>query len=236
MHGRRRIRKLPVLQGDCSEPPGDTFTSTIRSTALDELKPGQCVITLDEDLMTVQQNLWLHNVFIKYSSSEMSPYGGLVTCFDADCNLWMTDVTLQGSNNHDQVLGALHVSGGSVYADGACSLCWRSCTFKLNFARLYCRALYPDGFVATKIRKIGLNTKYLFCMRVPSCRALSCCHPPGVRDASCAQSISARAVRSRWSFANSLRTFSPCLATFAAASGSLICHYQSERGCTYILR
>lgn len=68
-------------------------------------------------MITVRQNLWLHNLYIRYSATVRSASTALVSCSGPECNLWMTDVRLQGGNIDDPLLGGLHVSAGSVYAD-----------------------------------------------------------------------------------------------------------------------
>lgn len=64
--------------------------------------------------------MWLHNLYLRHTRtgrSNVHEKEAMLWC-GPDCNLWMTDVTFQGSGNLDPSSGALEVSGGQMYAQG----------------------------------------------------------------------------------------------------------------------
>lgn len=72
--------------------------------------------------MDIQQQFWMHGLYIAFSSSYtgfLQPSEeALVSCTTIFCNLWMTDVRLQGSNGVDPFFGALQMEQGTAYAEG----------------------------------------------------------------------------------------------------------------------
>lgn len=105
-----------LLQGNCMTPPSPEALSLTGRPLLTDWKPGQCVIVTDVHLMYVAQNMWLDNLFIRHTKTERGGRPILATESES-CNLWMTNVTLQGEGTMDPVW-PVFVSDGQVYAEG----------------------------------------------------------------------------------------------------------------------
>jgi hypothetical protein len=85
----------------------------------------QCILVTDVRFLRAEQNLWLDNLYIRYSATNRTAYSSLVDCFGPACNLWLTSVTLQGDkwavrdDGGDIYNRAVAVVGGQLYAEGA---------------------------------------------------------------------------------------------------------------------
>lgn len=106
-----------MLQGNCTETPSPTDLGLL-GTTLQDWKIGQCVLAIDNRLISVQQNLWLDRLYIRHRRTLRSQTNKVVWCGELVCNLWLTNVTFQGDGVNDPAAGALDVLGGSVYAEG----------------------------------------------------------------------------------------------------------------------
>lgn len=107
------------MQGNCLEAPSSSNIALyIADSLLKDWRPGQCVIVTDVRLMSVYSSIWLHKLYIRHHSTTRSDTMSVIWCGTEDCNLWMTDVTLQGDGAEDPELGGLDASGGQVYAEG----------------------------------------------------------------------------------------------------------------------
>lgn len=110
------VQQLGSLQGLCMTPPPGT-TRIPR-------KPGQCVISTSRGFLASPSigNLWLHNFYVQNVQEAAGTPWAAITMIDINgTNLYMTDVTLQGSN--DALLGpssedGLRVSQGKVFMSG----------------------------------------------------------------------------------------------------------------------
>ena len=122
---------MPDVQGNCKSQPSAAELGLAGTAGLQDWQAGQCVIVTDVRLMSVFQNLWLHGLYIRHHATTRTgtESWSVVWCGSKDCNLWMTDVTIQGDGSKDSGKGALHVSGGQVYAEGvALSQCQSTVT------------------------------------------------------------------------------------------------------------
>lgn len=100
------------------EPPSPEHLNLTGATPLNDWKPGQCVIVTDVALFSIAQNMWLDNLFFRYKHTERSSTYKLIYAASETCNLWMTNVTIQGDGYDDPAWGGLSVSGGQVFAEG----------------------------------------------------------------------------------------------------------------------
>jgi hypothetical protein len=90
------------------------------------LAPQQCVLVTDIGFLRAEQNLWLDNLYIRFSATNRTnrtQRSSLVDCIGLACNLWLTAVTLQGDKfgyaaDADLEIGAVEVIGGQLYAKG----------------------------------------------------------------------------------------------------------------------
>jgi hypothetical protein len=101
----------------------------------------QCVLVTDVRFLMAEQSLWLDNLYVSYSATNRTKQASLVDCFSGACQLWLTSVTLHGdlsgfAADDDDVIGAVAVVGGQLYAegvgfkflyshDGFCTLLWK---------------------------------------------------------------------------------------------------------------
>ena len=76
-----------------------TFAAPLSDIAeLAPIKPSQCLIVTDIDLLTVRhRSVWLDNLYLRLRRSERSPTPLLVTV-DPPGELYMTNVTMQGDS------------------------------------------------------------------------------------------------------------------------------------------
>lgn len=119
------------VQGNCSTEVA--FTPSGTHAPIASPLPGQCLIVTDHPLLEVTVNLWLDALYIRHQTTARTATNtaySLLRCESVYCNLWMTSVALQGdgieeweqvNNGTDPILGALEVSGGQLYAEGAVS-------------------------------------------------------------------------------------------------------------------
>lgn len=131
-----------LLQGNCSTPflstrlyPRDTGSSVAAF-----MVEGQCFILVDMKFMDLQQQFWMHGIYIRYTATSRSlarSENSMMSCSTSDCNLWMTNVRLQGGNQRDPTQGGLEVTDGAVYGNRVYSTyrtgsksknanCWKS--------------------------------------------------------------------------------------------------------------
>lgn len=103
------------------EPPTPENLNLTGPTTFRDWKPGQCVIVTDATLFIIVQNMWLDNLFLRYKHTDRSDTKALIFATSKTCNLWMTNITIQGDGSEDPVWGGLSVSGGQVYAEGVAS-------------------------------------------------------------------------------------------------------------------
>jgi hypothetical protein len=82
----------------------------------------QCILVTDIKLLSAQQSLWLHNLYIRFSSTHRTQKTFLLDCFGSNCNLWLNSTTLQGQLGEIGVFPKFHaavaVVGGQLYAQG----------------------------------------------------------------------------------------------------------------------
>jgi hypothetical protein len=87
--------------------------------------PQQCVLVTDIGFLRAEQNLWLDNLYMIFSTTDRTRQTSLVECVGLTCNLWLSSVTMQGDqvglwNNVGDAIGAVAVVGGQLYAEGVC--------------------------------------------------------------------------------------------------------------------
>lgn len=106
-----------MLQGNCShEPTAEQLP--LYNGAQSEWKPGQCVILTDVELVELELQLWLDNLYIRHVTTPRTDTVSVLWCVTEMCQMWMTSVTIQGDGDGDPSSGALWVTGGLVYAEG----------------------------------------------------------------------------------------------------------------------
>lgn len=107
------------MQGNCTTEKVSTATlSGLTVPSEGTLKPGQCAIMTDMRLMDVLQNLWLNNLYIRHHRTNRTDSVVVLWCGTLQCNLWLTDVSLEGDAEFDPEFGGLGVEGGQAYAEG----------------------------------------------------------------------------------------------------------------------
>lgn len=111
-----------ILQGNCSTRilPGPLDNSGV--APLREQRSRQCVLLADVHFISMYQSWWLDNVYIRHRrtprTKDSIDFKGVVWCGSVKCNLWMTNVTLQGDGRQDPEQGGVAVHGGQLYANG----------------------------------------------------------------------------------------------------------------------
>jgi hypothetical protein len=108
------------MQGNCSTAPSAALLG-LTGPDLVQQQPGQCLLVTNTPLTSVQQNLWMDNLYIrqKTTSETGTLHPQMVACNGKVCNLWLTTVTMQGDSSELPSLGGVVVSGGQLYAEGA---------------------------------------------------------------------------------------------------------------------
>jgi hypothetical protein len=92
------------------------------SSDLSSRTPGQrqCVLVTDLRLFKLEQHLWLDNLYILYNTTARSDESNVLDCLGGACNMWLTSVTLQASdNNLMSDYGGAWIGGGQLYAERA---------------------------------------------------------------------------------------------------------------------
>eukprot|EP00892_Ulva_mutabilis_P000483 jgi/Ulvmu1/10435/UM062_0032.1 len=91
--------EVQSIRGRCDTPPLQSLSAPLSDVAdLAPLKPAQCLIVTDIDLMTVQhRSVWLDNVYLRLRRSQRSATPLMVTV-DPPGELYMTNVTMQGDS------------------------------------------------------------------------------------------------------------------------------------------
>lgn len=107
------------MQGNCSSEPAAIDLGLYDTPSLQDWQTGQCVVVTDVHFMRVEQNLWLHRLYIRHQLTNRTQYAPVMMCITEFCNLWMTYVTMQGFGSSQGVVEALSIAGGQLYADGA---------------------------------------------------------------------------------------------------------------------
>lgn len=107
----------PSIQGNCMEQPSSEHLNLTGSNLLNDWKPGQCVIVTDIALFSISQNMWIDNLYFRYKHTQRSSTNKLIFAASKSCNLWMTNVTIQGDGYDDPTWGALSIEGAQVYAE-----------------------------------------------------------------------------------------------------------------------
>ena len=92
---------------------------------LADWQPGQCVIITDVEFLLFTQNVWLHSLYIRHHRTTRTDTDVVMRCWSRNCNLWMTDVTIQGDDSEGPAFGGLVVNAGQAYASGAVTSCIR---------------------------------------------------------------------------------------------------------------
>lgn len=113
-----------AMQGNCISQPSEEESNLPGKLTFSDWKPGQCVLLVrDIRLMNTFQNICSHKMYVTRKQTRRSDAmeeDVVLWCGTAECNLWMTEVTRQGSGDKDPSLGALVVSGGQAHAQGVC--------------------------------------------------------------------------------------------------------------------
>lgn len=117
---------LNIVQGNCGPTTNisDVWSSD-SSVSLRPLLPGQCLILADQNVIALKDNkIWIDGLYIRLTVPRNSTgYDRFVDVSGSDSQVWMTNVTLQGSGNvlpeqDCNACGLAVSSSGSVYAEG----------------------------------------------------------------------------------------------------------------------
>lgn len=125
------------IQGNCSTEPSAGDLSLPEEDSLDDWRPGQCMLITDVGFMYLTYNIWLDSLYIRHHRTRRSASTVVLACMSKGCNLWMTDVTLQGDGSEDPIYGGLVAAmGGQLYANGM--ICNRLEYCILHFTKASC--------------------------------------------------------------------------------------------------
>lgn len=128
-----------ATQGNCSSATTAAALSLSEGVPLSERQVGQCLLVTDLQCIQVYQNLWPHCLYIRHHRTPRTHTEDVVYCATEYCNLWMTDVTLQGDGSKDPSWGGMSVIGGQVYAKGGTPAVFPSLYLSTHQQALICR-------------------------------------------------------------------------------------------------
>ena len=146
-----------VLQGNCSTAylSSRQYPKDRGSSVAAFMGEGQCFILVDMKFMDLKQQFWMHGIYIRYTATSRSlarSENSMMSCSTSSCNLWMTNVRLQGGNARDPPQGGLEVTDGSVYGNRTVS------TYRTGSKSVEQRLLLAGYLHSRKVEPVVVST------------------------------------------------------------------------------
>lgn len=108
------------MQGNCADSLNSNPLDVAGVAPLDTLEPWQCALLTNMSLGSLDGHAWLHNLYIRHHRTTRDSKERLLWCNEPECNLLLTNMTLQGDGKDNPTSGVTAIAG-QTYADGMTS-------------------------------------------------------------------------------------------------------------------